>query len=187
MSKTKTGFFVEREQLVSIIERLKNNDPNAEDEAYNMFRDTVYGYIVKDTGNKDVADDLIGLVLTQAFMKAKEVKTPEAFVTYAKKIAKSRINDYYRIMRRSAAAEEKYKSLNVSTNNGAKEEEYVLEEWISGLSPKQARAIRLKMIDNMSVKEIAALEDIPIGTVKSRLFNARRKIKEMLESKGLVR
>jgi len=187
MSKGKTGFYVETEQLISIIERLKNKDADAEEEAYNMFKDTIYGYIVKDTGSKDVADDLTGIVLAEAFGRVKGIKTPEAFVTYAKKIAKSRINDYYRIVRKSAAAEEKYKSLNVSTNNEAIEEEHVIEDWISDLRPKLARTMRLRFVENMKLKQIADLEGIPVGTVKSRLSNGRKKIKEMLKTKGVVR
>ena len=44
--------------------------------------------------------------------------------------------------------------------------------------PDFAEIISLKHFHNSSYKEIAAVLDIPIGTVMSRLFNARQDLRE---------
>ncbi len=40
----------------------------------------------------------------------------------------------------------------------------------------------MKFFKGMSEKEIAFVLDVPEGTVKSRLFNAKRKLKEEMDS-----
>ncbi|MDZ7316418.1 MAG: sigma-70 family RNA polymerase sigma factor [candidate division KSB1 bacterium] len=49
------------------------------------------------------------------------------------------------------------------------------------LKPADREIILLKDFQDYSYKEIADLLDIPIGTVMSRLFNARRNLKSKLE------
>ena len=51
--------------------------------------------------------------------------------------------------------------------------------------PKQQQLI-LSMFysDDYSVSDIAKILKLPAGTVKSRLFNARKKLKETMESKN---
>ena len=36
----------------------------------------------------------------------------------------------------------------------------------------------------MTLKEIAGLLDLPVGTIKSRLFNARRELRQVIEREG---
>jgi RNA polymerase sigma-70 factor (ECF subfamily) len=51
---------------------------------------------------------------------------------------------------------------------------------IDGLSEKLRVVIVLASIQEHDVKEVAALLELPEGTVKSRLFDARQKLKEAL-------
>jgi RNA polymerase sigma factor (sigma-70 family) len=53
---------------------------------------------------------------------------------------------------------------------------------ISALSPEQRSAIALYHREEMSVAEIAIALDVPVGTVKTRLMHARRKIRATLET-----
>ncbi|MBN1269694.1 MAG: RNA polymerase sigma factor [Kiritimatiellae bacterium] len=50
------------------------------------------------------------------------------------------------------------------------------------LSSEHREVIFLRHFDDMSYEEIAQALDIPVGTVMSRLFNARRNLAEILKS-----
>lgn len=52
---------------------------------------------------------------------------------------------------------------------------------ISSLKDHEREIIILRDFQNMSYKEIAEVLDCPIGTVMSRLFNARKQLKEKME------
>jgi RNA polymerase sigma-70 factor (ECF subfamily) len=44
----------------------------------------------------------------------------------------------------------------------------------------------LRDIDDLSYEEIADILDKPVGTVKSRLHYARKRLKELLEEVGYI-
>jgi RNA polymerase sigma-70 factor (ECF subfamily) len=53
---------------------------------------------------------------------------------------------------------------------------------LESLDREDYEIIYLRFFDNMSEALIAFILDIPEGTVKSRLFNVKRKLKELMES-----
>lgn len=55
---------------------------------------------------------------------------------------------------------------------------------IAALPVPQREALVLFYVDSLSVSQIAAVQSVPMGTVQSRLFHARRRLKETLSRKG---
>lgn len=55
-----------------------------------------------------------------------------------------------------------------------------IEAAIGKLEPHHRDVVRLADVDGFSYDEIAAMLDIPVGTVRSRLFRARRLLQEAL-------
>ncbi|MEX0899506.1 MAG: sigma-70 family RNA polymerase sigma factor [Gammaproteobacteria bacterium] len=53
---------------------------------------------------------------------------------------------------------------------------------LHSLSTEQRTAIGLFYLEEMSVAEVAVVLDVPIGTVKTRLMHARRKLRAQLET-----
>jgi len=57
---------------------------------------------------------------------------------------------------------------------------------IDGLSPKLRDALLLAQAGEYGYDEIAAMLQVPVGTLKSRVFDARRKVKQRLAALGYV-
>ncbi len=64
-----------------------------------------------------------------------------------------------------------------------KELQSYIEEGIKLLRPEYRMVLVLRHIENLSYKEIAEMMNLPIGTIKARLFRARRMLKEYLKSR----
>jgi RNA polymerase sigma-70 factor (ECF subfamily) len=57
-----------------------------------------------------------------------------------------------------------------------------LERKLRGLSPEHRAVLVLRDIEGLSYEEIAGITQAPLGTVKTRLFRARRHLIEMLRA-----
>lgn len=55
-----------------------------------------------------------------------------------------------------------------------------IEAALAKLPPKLRSAVILFDVEGMSYDEIASVEGIPLGTVKSRIFNARVALRDSL-------
>ena len=56
---------------------------------------------------------------------------------------------------------------------------------IKSLNPVQQEVLTLYMDDELKLEDIAELMKLPVGTVKSHLFRAKEKLKDLLENKGI--
>ncbi|MCS7187163.1 MAG: sigma-70 family RNA polymerase sigma factor [Armatimonadetes bacterium] len=63
----------------------------------------------------------------------------------------------------------------------AREREQLLDWAIQQLPPDWRAVLVLREIEGLSYAEIAEILGIPIGTVESRLFRARKKLRQILE------
>jgi RNA polymerase sigma-70 factor (ECF subfamily) len=59
-----------------------------------------------------------------------------------------------------------------------RDEEHTLESLIAGLSDDYREVLILREIEDMRYREIAAVTNLPMGTVMSRLARARSVLKE---------
>ena len=80
-----------------------------------------------------------------------------------------------RIANEQVIAVEEADVLEISADQGP------LREALKALSPVHRAAVALFYLEEMSVAEVAIALDIPVGTVKSRLLNARAKLRESLD------
>lgn len=55
-------------------------------------------------------------------------------------------------------------------------------KYIESLPPNQATAIRLKYIDEYTLKEIESITGVPAKTVKSRIHEGTKKLRGFLKS-----
>ena len=59
-------------------------------------------------------------------------------------------------------------------------------EIMEQLGEDERLLIKLRDIDGLSYNEIAEITDLPLGTVKSKLHYARKKLKKLIEEANLI-
>ena len=67
-----------------------------------------------------------------------------------------------------------------STGGGTVEDRLALEQGLRELSPESREILTLRHLDGLSYEELAARLGLPVGTVMSRLFYARKELRERL-------
>ena len=63
--------------------------------------------------------------------------------------------------------------------------EFEFDHWMTFLESKEREALTLRFVEEWEYHEIAAAKAIPIGTVQSRVFNAKKKLATRLKALGL--
>ena len=62
----------------------------------------------------------------------------------------------------------------------------MLRECMAGLSPEHREVLDLAYYQELSVEEAARVLGIPEGTVKTRMFHARKKLAELVKARGVT-
>ncbi len=129
--------------------------------------------------SKFEADDVLQEVCIAASAKFDTLKDKSNFKAWIIGIARNKCNDYYR--KRAKIMEiplEEIKETKLSYSRFGITETSVVRETMSSLAGKDKQILYLFFFRDFSQSEIAAKLNIPIGTVKSRLYTAKQNFKE---------
>jgi RNA polymerase sigma-70 factor (ECF subfamily) len=141
-------------------------------------------WLVKDADlAKDIAQDSWGTIIT----KISHLENPESFGSWAMRIVYTKSLDCIKNNKKSLKHLETYKyeqdtiEIEKTDTNIIKEELLIS---IKQLPENQQVVIGLFYVQDYSLKEISDLLNIQVGTVKSRLFHAREKLKQKLKHRN---
>ncbi len=107
------------------------------------------------------------------------LRDPARFAPWAFGILRRRCTDALRrrIKDRNRLAQE---SAEPAQPAAAPDDQIAITQAFAALPPDQRLAAQLFFVEGLSLAEIAEATGVPAGTVKSRLFHARRKLKAAL-------
>lgn len=137
-------------------------------------------WYVKD---KSIAKDIAQESWIVIFNKLGELQDPKKFKSWAISIVNRKAIDFLRVQARERRKIEKVyndssKSISYEPPTDSKSQIIIkLRHEIENLSANQKAVIKLFYLEEYSLKEISELLGISIGTIKSRLFHAREKLK----------
>jgi len=185
-----------------LIKRMKAGGEEAFKEITRRYYRRIYGMIFSLVKNPDDALDLTQEVFAKVFVSIKNFEMNSSFYTWAYKIARNLAIDFLRSgkgFRHASEYDDRLDSTARDSANypttamGSRENPFkkTLDREISGkvaaamdeLPFKLKETLVLREIEGLSYEEMAAVLHIPIGSVMSRLYNARMKMIELLETK----
>lgn len=158
------------------------------------YRGRVYGMTMNMISNDAEARDITQEVFIKAWRKLPEFERRSQFFTWIYRITNNAVIDYIRKKKMhgaefndelgnvpAAGAPTAPRSTPAPDRAMVNQEIGVrIREALEQLSPEHRAVVLLKEIDGLSYQEIADTVGCAIGTVMSRLFNARKRLQEML-------
>lgn len=136
------------------------------------------------TGERESSRDAVQEAWLAIVRGLRRLHDPATFRTWAYRIVRNKCADWTRrrvTQRRAANQWQAETSAATDEPAGPSDEIDRLRAAMATLPHEQRTVLTLHYSDELSVVEIARVLDIPAGTVKSRLFHARQRLKEVLE------
>jgi len=161
-----------------LIHRYLEGDVTAFDELMRIHEGRVFAICLRMMTDRDSALDATQDVFLTVFRKADRYKEQAAFSTWLYRVAVNTCYDHLR-KRKRKRTESMPEYLDPSDPRGGDEFAAVelrpdIETALASLSDEFRAAVVLVDLDGMSLEGAADTLEVPIGTVKSRVFRARR-------------
>jgi len=180
----------------SIIEKVLEGDAQSFEILILKYQSKLFATVLNVVKNRELAEDIVQEAYMKAFQKLDTLKNHAQFYPWLKRIALNLALNHFERAKRvmDVENEEDETSFFERIPDGESPEELLVKDelkryvrhYVEALPDKLRVVVILREIEEMSYEEIAEMMNIPIGTVRSRLFNARQMIKDRLISQGLV-
>lgn len=169
---------------IRIAAGLRRRDPDAVRALYAEYGPATLASLYEAIGDRNAAEDVFQQVLLEAWQRCPTYDPRRASVrTWLATIARSRAIDHLR----RRIPEPCDPTLDLGDGRCEPEptanvvERVVVEDMLGRLSPAEAEVVRLHFHLGFSQSQIVARTGIPLGTVKSRIASALRRLRAMIE------
>lgn len=145
---------------------------------YSEYGKNIKRLLIGMTGNEAIADELMQEAFTKAWVKLPSFAFKSSLKTWVYQVAINVGRDWLR----------GHKNRNLDFEENSLQETDIdkksVQEALSSLPDEMREILILFYWEGMDHREMARVLEVPKGTVKSRLFTARTKLKEALLIKG---
>ena len=178
---------------LKVIERVINGDVDAFGILVKRYEKQIVNYIFRMIGDYQDALELSQEVFLKAYLGLKTYRSDYSFSTWLYRIAKNRTIDFIRKRKLDTVSIEgkgdedslkpQYEDTGLKPDEvfEKKRRAKLVEKAVSKLPLEYREVIIMYHVDGLKYEEIAEILDLPIGTVKNRIFRARKLLKELLE------
>jgi RNA polymerase sigma-70 factor, ECF subfamily len=175
----------------ALVASAKCGDTQAFDKLFLRYKRRVFAVAQRITNNREDAEDVVQETFQKSFLHLNDFQEKSRFSTWLTRIA---MNEAFILLRRRRGIPE---LLPESQDDGAesfsakfvdqspspeescwlRERTELLTEAINRLGPRIRKTVFLRDIEERSLEETAEILGTTIGAVKSRLFQARQKLR----------
>jgi RNA polymerase sigma-70 factor (ECF subfamily) len=180
----------------ALIERCRQQDPVAFGKFVDAYQNRVFGFVRRMVPNAEEAADITQEVFIRAFQSFHRFDGRSSVRTWLFRIAYNLCVDRARKVDRSIAetslqmgGEDGEETYDVADNRWepeqiALDEELagIVEQGIASMSEKLRSVLLLHDREDLPYEDIAKMLNVPVGTVKSRLFLARAHLQNALKA-----
>lgn len=185
-----------------LIARLIARDERAFSELVRTYEQRVFGLVLRMLGNRAEAEDLTQEVFVQVFKAIGSFRGESKLSTWVYRIAVNLCKNRAKYLRVRHASEQdqldemadrlplsQARHANVAQMErpdeamAGRQVEAIVRESIAEVDESFRECLILCDVEELPYEEIAEITELPIGTVKSRIFRARAQLRELVERK----
>ena len=162
------------------VERARRGDIDAFEDLIRSHTDAVYRFSLAIMGSDAEARDATQETFLAAWRQVGRLRDPDRFEAWLRRIALNSCRMALRSRRRVREVRLVEAATRPAHGGLDREEQLAFDAAFERLSADERAVLTLHHLEGRPVAEIASLLEIPPGTVKSRLFAARRTLQREL-------
>ena len=183
-----------------IIEKVLGGDANAFEELVLKYEKTVYNLALRMVGDRDDASDMTQEAFIKAYGSLSSFRGDSKFSVWIYRIATNVCLDFLRSKSRKQQVsltvsddDDEDAQLDIPDPSSAPEQQLIkkismqsVQEGLKTLPDKQRQILVMRELGGMSYAEIGKALSLEEGTVKSRIFRARKRLCTFLLDSGNI-
>ncbi len=171
-----------------LVKRIAAGDRQALSELYGRYQRSLFNYLLQLTPDYGLAEELLQDTLVAAWKSARTFEGRSSVQTWLIGIARRQAHNTLRQRKLPLADESELEGLTATDPEpedrmlaSVARDELVVA--FKQLAPVHREVLVLILVEELSYQEVAEILAIPVGTVKSRLSNARRILRTLLTTR----
>ena len=170
-----------------LVRRAATGDEKAYGRLVQAYQARLFNFVRSMVGNQELAEDITQEAFVKAFFNLSKLKEPARFKSWLFRIANNNTLDYLR--KKKLPQQDVDDQVRESYVDGHSPEQGTMDAVrskhirlaLDQLKPEQRNILVMCDLQGLSYQEIAEVLSIPFGTVQSRIFYARKKLREFLD------
>lgn len=181
--RAKRTTYEENAEELELLRRIAAGERDALAQLFLGYHARLFKFVFRLTGSYTIAEEMVNDVMLVVWRKADTFRGDSKVSTWILGIA-------YRLAMRRLARRKKRLARRANIDDvtlfgsDAVETEDWVQRSIAALPAAQQLTVMLVFYVGLSYEEVATVTDCPVNTVKTRMFHARRKLREALSAAG---
>lgn len=173
----------------ALLARIGRRDESALRELHDRLARRIFLFAMARLRNEEAAETVMSDTLFEIWKHPDRFRGESRFSTWVLGIAKYKVLSTLRAEPDAHDDVDDYAetladpNADVAGEIQAHQESVVLRDCIERLNDAQRECIQLVFFEGMALGEIAQIQSVPEGTVKTRLFHARKNLKTCVQSR----
>jgi len=179
---------MDNDDVLRLLARIAERDEGAFRELYRAFSRKLYAYVLRQLSNEAQAEEIVSDTLYEVWKAPERFRGDSLFSTWLIGIARNKVLMAWRGRKPDALHDDLDDVAETLASDEPGAFEVLAQQQRSAgvrrcmdkLSSEHRECIHLVFYEGMSVSDVAKTQQCPEGTVKTRLFHARQKLKNCL-------
>lgn len=169
---------------IALMERVRGGDGKAFRELVERHQRPLLNFFARQ--GVSMHEDLAQETFVRLWKHRNRYRPTAKFTTFLYTVARHVLQDFWRRQKRFEAFRERYARESTAATDGGVARlrtELDIQTALAELSPAVRETVVLAVCQGLPYEEVSAILRIPVGTVKSRVFNALSTLKERFREK----
>lgn len=180
---------MDNDEVLRLLERIGQRDEAAFRDLYRGFSRRLYAYVLRQLGDPAQAEEIVADTLYEIWRQPAKFRGDSQFSTWLIGIARNKVLMAFRSRKPDRMHEDIADMADTIAADDPSAFELLAQQQrhegvrhcMDRLSDDHRECIHLVFYEGLSLAEVAAMQACPEGTVKTRLFHARNKLKTCLK------